>query len=139
MLKIVTFFPLALLICNLHCAHQLHICCRLIGRLPGFYGLPNVCSGNAIDVTGAKALAEALAANGTLTSLVLSDNYIGVEGAKALAEALTQNKALTELSIKGNELGDEGVEALATALLVSEWCSININPWYCMFSVGSSA
>jgi Ran GTPase-activating protein (RanGAP) involved in mRNA processing and transport len=71
-------------------------------------------------VAGAKALAEALAANTVLTSLTLSDNYIGVEGAKALAEALVQNKSLAELSIKGNELGDEGVEALATALLVSE-------------------
>jgi Ran GTPase-activating protein (RanGAP) involved in mRNA processing and transport len=78
----------------------------------------SLCSGNAIDVAGAKALAEALAVNTTLTSLTLSDNYIGVEGAKALAEALVQNKALAELAIKGNELGDEGVEALATALLV---------------------
>jgi Ran GTPase-activating protein (RanGAP) involved in mRNA processing and transport len=69
-------------------------------------------------VAGAKALAEALAANTTLTSLTLSDNYIEVEGAKALAEALVQNKSLAELSIKGNELGDEGVDALATALLV---------------------
>lgn len=76
------------------------------------------CSGNAIDVSGAKALAAAIAANTTLSSLVLSDNYIGAEGAKALADALLENSSLSELAIKGNELGDEGVEALCTALQV---------------------
>lgn len=76
------------------------------------------CSGNAIDVSGARALASALSVNSSLSSLILSDNYISVEGARALAEALTHNTALTELAIKGNELGDEGVEALCTALQV---------------------
>lgn len=75
-------------------------------------------SGNAIDVAGAKALAEALAVNTSLTSLTLSDNYIGLEGAKALAEALAANNTLTEIGLRGNELGDEGLEALAMALLV---------------------
>ena len=79
------------------------------------------CSGNAIDVAGGKALAEALAANTTLSTLILSDNYLGPEGAKALADALLQNSSLTELSIKGNELGDEGVEAICSALQVNSF------------------
>jgi hypothetical protein len=79
---------------------------------------PTLTSGNAIDVKGAEALAEALAANNTLSRICFNDNYLGSGGAKALAEALRSNTAIRELQLRGNELGDEGLAAIAEALMV---------------------
>jgi len=45
-------------------------------------------SGNQVGVRGAKALAEALKTNYTVTAIDLAYNQIGIEGARALAEAL---------------------------------------------------
>eukprot|EP00812_Abedinium_dasypus_P014932 NODE_84_length_2185_cov_250.991080.p1 GENE.NODE_84_length_2185_cov_250.991080~~NODE_84_length_2185_cov_250.991080.p1 ORF type:complete len:675 (+),score=255.98 NODE_84_length_2185_cov_250.991080:3-2027(+) len=69
-----------------------------------------------IDNRGAKALAEALQTNKTLTHLWLGGNQIGNDGAKALAEALRTNNALRTLSLYGNQIGNDGAEALADAL-----------------------
>lgn len=82
-------------------------------------------SGNAVDIKGAEALAEALAANTVLSKLCLNDNYLGVGGAKALAGALTQNSAIRELQLRGNELGDEGVAAICEALMVGGLLSLH--------------
>jgi Ran GTPase-activating protein (RanGAP) involved in mRNA processing and transport len=50
---------------------------------------------NSIGDDGAKALAEALKTNSTLTTLDLQNNSIGPDGAKALAEALKTNSTVT--------------------------------------------
>ncbi|KAJ1455746.1 hypothetical protein M885DRAFT_198911 [Pelagophyceae sp. CCMP2097] len=50
----------------------------------------------------AKALAEALRANKTLTELDLSATDIGVDGARMLCEALLQNASLERLHFHGN-------------------------------------
>ena len=51
-------------------------------------------NGNVIDLEGAGALAEALAANSTLRTLGLSDNYLQAAGAELLAAALKENTSL---------------------------------------------
>ena len=60
---------------------------------------------NQIGDEGAKALA----ANTTLTTLVLGRSCIGDEGAKALAA----NTTLRAIELTGNHIGDEGAKALA--------------------------
>jgi hypothetical protein len=69
-------------------------------------------SGNGMGVEGAKALAPAIAANGSLTSLNLNNNHLFPEGAKAVAPALAANGSLTSINLKYNKLGDEG------------WCAV---------------
>lgn len=99
--------------------------------------VPRPSSGNAIDVKGAEALADALAANATLTRLCLSDNYLGEAGARALAGALSQNGSVKELQLRGNELGDEGLRLIADALMVGGGrgarvggrCRAGAGPW----------
>ena len=59
---------------------------------------------NKIGDEGAKALAEALQENQTLTSLVLWDNKIGDEGGKALLEALQKNQTLTTIYLSDNPM-----------------------------------
>ena len=51
--------------------------------------------------------------------LYMSNNNIGVEGAKAIAEALKVNKSITELYLWNNNIGDEGAKAIAEALKVN--------------------
>jgi len=64
----------------------------------------------------AKALADALMSNRTLTSMNLGLNSIGNEGAEALADALKSNRTLTSMNLSRNSIGKEGAEALAEAL-----------------------
>ncbi|KAK3260637.1 hypothetical protein CYMTET_30412 [Cymbomonas tetramitiformis] len=74
------------------------------------------------DASGIKALATALAFNGSLNTLNLDENIIGPEGAKALAVAFTPNEegvfntSLNTLNLYSNRIGDEGAKALADAL-----------------------
>lgn len=58
-------------------------------------------------------LAQELASNNTLTSIVLRQNFITDVGAIALAEALTSNTKLYELSLGFNKIGDRGAFALS--------------------------
>jgi hypothetical protein len=55
--------------------------------------LPKCCAivGHKLGIDGAKALADALKVNSTITSIDLRDNKVGVDGAKALADALKVN------------------------------------------------
>ncbi len=61
-------------------------------------------SKSVIGDDGAKALAEALETNKTLTGLDLAYNNIGDSGAKALAEALETNTTLTTLGLTFNDI-----------------------------------
>jgi len=54
---------------------------------------------NRIGNEGARALAEALAANSTLQLLWLRNNLIGVAGATALARALIVNHTLAKVAV----------------------------------------
>jgi hypothetical protein len=71
---------------------------------------------NCIADDGAKALADALKSNTTLTSLYLDRQSIQDDGAKALADALKSNTALRTLRLDTNSIQNEGVTALAHAL-----------------------
>ena len=53
-----------------------------------------------INAVGAKAIAEVLKTNKTLTDLRLTANKIGDEGGKAFAEALKTNKTMTWLDMR---------------------------------------
>ena len=55
-----------------------------------------------------------------MTSLDLRGNEIEDEGAKALAEALLMNKSVTDFNLDGNYVGDEGAKALAEALIEND-------------------
>lgn len=63
---------------------------------------------------------DALARNGSLRVLYLSQNKIDAAGAKKLATALKTNKTLQKIGLDGNQIGDEGAESLAGALVVNE-------------------
>ncbi|OHE72562.1 MAG: hypothetical protein A2007_06040 [Verrucomicrobia bacterium GWC2_42_7] len=65
---------------------------------------------------GARALADALKINTSLTELNLTANGIGGVGARALADALKTNTSLTKLNLTGNKIGDVGAGALADVL-----------------------
>jgi len=78
----------------------------------------------------AQALAPGIAANGSLTSLILSLNGLNAEAAKALAPAIAANGSLTTLKLSNNQLcgldpwGEgtytgEGITAIADALRVN--------------------
>ncbi|MGC0372311.1 MAG: hypothetical protein DGJ47_001023, partial [Rickettsiaceae bacterium] len=73
-------------------------------------------STNNIGDEGSAALADSLHENTTLTTLDLSENNIGDEGAAALAESLKENTTLTTLDLVANNIGDEGAAALAESL-----------------------
>ncbi len=82
--------------------------------------------GNHIDNEGAKALANALAQNGSLVWLELSHNGIKDDGARALAEMLRENRTLARLGLGNflalhagigrNGVGDEGAKEIADAI-----------------------
>ena len=84
-------------------------------------------SHNRLGAEGAAALAPALAANGSLTSLNLSSNQLcGLdnrgrgtyteEGITAIADALRVDGGLTALDLSSNDLKDEGVSAVCEAI-----------------------
>jgi len=68
--------------------------------------------GGITDV-GAKAMADTLRQNKSLTSLKLSNNRVGDEGASALIDAASQNRTLTELDLDRNiNITEKGVGQL---------------------------
>ena len=69
-----------------------------------------------IDDQEILAIAEALANNTTLTTLLLNNNEITDTGAIALAEVLLLNQTLQTLSIKKNKIQKDGAMAFANAL-----------------------
>ena len=68
---------------------------------------------NKIGAEGARAMAQGLATNTTLTSMDLSTSGVGAEGARALAQVLATNTTLTSMDLGDNEIGDEGARAVA--------------------------
>jgi len=70
--------------------------------------------GGDITYKGAKALAEALKMNSTVTVLALAFNNIGDKGTAALAEGLKLNRTITYISLDHNNIGEEGAAALAS-------------------------
>ncbi|XP_068732895.1 NLR family CARD domain-containing protein 3-like [Montipora capricornis] len=74
---------------------------------------------NNIDDSGAAALAKAVEINSTLTTLDLSYNGISDSGAVALAKAVEINSTLTRLVLSNNGIGDTGAAALAKAVEVN--------------------
>jgi Ran GTPase-activating protein (RanGAP) involved in mRNA processing and transport len=94
--------------------------------------LPKCCAIDAhtlgIDVDGAKALADALKVNSSITSIDLHRNNVGVDGAKALADALKVNSTITSINLTYNNVDVDGSKALADALKVnSSITSINLS------------
>ena len=84
-------------------------------------------SSNYLYAVGAAALAPALAANGSLTSLNLAGNQLcgldfrgngtyTADGITAIADALRVNGSLTSLDLSNNYLTDEGVSAVCEAI-----------------------
>ncbi|KAJ3334603.1 hypothetical protein HDU93_007652, partial [Gonapodya sp. JEL0774] len=71
---------------------------------------------NSIGEAGARAVADALKTNSTLTLLNLDWNEIGEAGARAVANALKTNTTLTSLDLRHNEIGEAGARAVADAL-----------------------
>ncbi|XP_004363847.2 hypothetical protein CAOG_03008 [Capsaspora owczarzaki ATCC 30864] len=76
--------------------------------------------GNLIADVGARAIAEAVRANCTLTVVDLAENRIGDAGARAFAETLKVNNTLTKLDLNENQIGDAGAQAIAEALKVNK-------------------
>ncbi|CAF1472311.1 unnamed protein product, partial [Didymodactylos carnosus] len=75
----------------------------------------DVASNNISDA-GAKAIAEALKTNQTLTELNIENNNISDAGAKAIAEALKTNQTLIVLGIQNNNISDAEAKAIAEAV-----------------------
>ena len=78
---------------------------------------------NNLDPESAFALAPALAASASLTSLSLAENDLGDYGAEALSIGLKENKSLKILDLSGKGYGDgrigaRGATALASAIAV---------------------
>jgi hypothetical protein len=77
--------------------------------------------GNNIRAEGAKALADCLRTNRSLTSVCLEWNNIGLlnYGVNALAESLQANISLTKIDLRNNRISAEGGYALARAVKVN--------------------
>lgn len=73
---------------------------------------------SCIDNKTAKYFAEAIQANPQtkITLFDLSNNLIADEGAKVLAEMLKTNKTITTLNLSYNKIGAEGENALVQAM-----------------------
>lgn len=76
-------------------------------------------AGASLGSDGAKAVAEGIAANPSLTELYLCTNGIRAEGARALSEALKHNSTVRKLDLDDNGVGNAGAKALAEALKVN--------------------
>lgn len=75
-----------------------------------------VLRGNSIGSTGAKALADLVAAQDSLIHLSLEWNHIGSNGAESFAEALLTNRSLNYLDFRNNSIGSEAAMSLADSL-----------------------
>jgi Leucine Rich repeat len=71
-----------------------------------------ILSKNAIGDEGCHKLARALKTNSTLESIWLDDNGIGDTGSSAIAAAVQEADALTTLILNGNNIGPVGAVAL---------------------------
>ena len=69
-----------------------------------------------LRLEGAKAVAELVSVNPSLTSINLRSNELGAAGAAALAPGLAANGSLTKIDVSWNCLGDEGEAALSKAV-----------------------
>jgi Ran GTPase-activating protein (RanGAP) involved in mRNA processing and transport len=68
---------------------------------------------NEITEDGARALADMLKLNKSLTDLSLNYNQIGNNGVRALCNALkTNNRSLKHLYLNGNAIDDSSVDAI---------------------------
>ena len=76
------------------------------------------------EMSGIKAIADALSINASLTVLDLSRNGLGSKGGKALAPAIAASASLTELTIYGNSIGNDGAQAIADALKMNNSCAL---------------
>ena len=78
-------------------------------------------SRNNLRAAGAAALAPALAANGSLTALDLTNNGLKDEGVSAVCEAIQNNKEtkLTSLNFGYNGIGPVGANAVAAMVVVT--------------------
>ncbi|XP_013415374.1 leucine-rich repeat-containing protein 74B [Lingula anatina] len=68
----------------------------------------------------AKAIAEALLVNTTVTHLDLSGNNLSAGGLAHLAPMLRENLNIRSLNLSGNLFGTEGLKSLSMALLVNQ-------------------
>jgi len=92
------------------------------------YFLDRMTSGDAelilrnlgIGPTGAVAVADALARNGTVRRLDLSLNNIQDKGAMAVAKLLEVNSLITDVSLSENKIGKDGADALGNMLTVND-------------------
>ena len=80
-------------------------------------------NGEVLDDEDAKVVAYVVATSSSLIWLNLNGNNIGAVGAKALAEALRANRSLSKLWLSNNNhllgdngIGDEGAKALRDAV-----------------------
>ncbi|KAL0228888.1 hypothetical protein GEMRC1_013508 [Eukaryota sp. GEM-RC1] len=92
--------------------------CRFFSELSPVFSY-SYSKRNLIGPEGARALAEALKVNSTITHIKLEDNSIGPEGARALAEILKVNSTITHINLEDNSIGPEGARALAEVLKVN--------------------
>ena len=76
---------------------------------------------NQIGPEGAKAVADALLVNGSLTNLSIYGNSIMDEGVGGVCEAIQNNKAtkLASLNIGYNEISQVGAKSVAAMLAVT--------------------
>ena len=81
-----------------------------------FASLDTSNSDYAIGIYFARAFADCLLTNDTLTHLNISANRIQDAGARALADCLRTNNALTHLDISANRIPDAGARELADCL-----------------------
>merc|ERR1712064_121857 len=71
---------------------------------------------NRINNAGAKAIAEMLRANTTITHLDLSWNDLGVDGGIALLDGLKHNSTLIDCQLSGSKVGEETLHEVAFLL-----------------------
>ncbi|CAF4603949.1 unnamed protein product, partial [Didymodactylos carnosus] len=75
---------------------------------------------NRISKEGAKAIADALKHNDTLTTFYLENNVISNEGAQAIADALKHNHTLTTLGLQYNQITSRVAQTIADALKANQ-------------------
>jgi hypothetical protein len=65
---------------------------------------------------GAKAVAEALRENTSVSALLMGADAIGNDGAQAISDLIEHNRALTTVFLGCNQIDEVGARALARAL-----------------------
>ncbi len=75
---------------------------------------------NDIGPEGAKALAPAIAASGSLTKISLAANKLEEEGTRVICEAVKGNKMLKALDLAGDVFGNSNIGGSAGAKHVAD-------------------